>query len=457
MTCSFDFTNSLISIEGDMDDPDMFTHLSEGKYINSFGDNETKTVLVARSLLPLGYQIMPEEFRNGTFNTPCALPAGLAISVEDINDHTTEPVYQCAEPPNNTGTEPQEPSNIIDTEPQAFERMIRHTSEDIRIYPLASEKTKNPPYLLKGKDITVKNLKPVTLIVEGCQGNDKLEISMRYMEEQFKTVGVYPCKNHLEESKMPEKDFNFTLITTPCAYKVIDDHPTALVDIKQELIDNGNFKFHIMFLCLNSCHRKRGKKIELLLKVFNPGKTALLKEEHINLRICKNVKRDYKEHSELGTKRKIYSLDEEQVQVPVKKMHMKMESCQSLAPCGDDPDDPLEQEICKKPLKIQKVEPEIHENSIIEAGLIDSIQIQQFMDSQPSSSTQQTQQYLFEMLSRDDEIMVVSLIKRLGGKYSLVPNDETVLGDRNFPNCNSLQHNFPNFVSVTQDGNTQLF
>lgn len=272
-------------------------------------------------------------------------------------------------------------------EPNKLEELIASDHfESIDIYPLASEKERNPPYLIKGKDITTKNDIPVSFMIEGCKPQDKVRISMRFCDELNKDMPVKCCKMHSDGNGKRPSDlpsyFNFYL-TTKCSYlngtEDALNHPTAEIDLKDQVpaIIDGKFKFSIVFLCLNSCHRQLSKQMELVVIVYNSDWKDLYKKECIDIRVCKNVKRDHREKSQPSNlKRKCVSSDDEP-QTPQKVKMTKAKLLQDIPPIDNS-----------------------------------------------GSSQQQEPSFVFQMKSKTDRTTILTLIERLGGEYQIQPRYE---------------------------------
>lgn len=156
--------------------------------------------------------------------------------------------------------------------------------------------------MIKDTRITTKNDEPVKFCLTGAQPCQVVSVTMRYTEEKYKNSPVNPCLMH--KMKSEDHRFNF-LVSMPtdsdgnCRYDIIQDHPTANLMLNANLLDlNGDFVFYITMKCLNSCHKESGKKMELIFKLKDPSKDGILQENHFEIRVCKNVKRDYKEACE---------------------------------------------------------------------------------------------------------------------------------------------------------------
>ncbi|XP_042891165.1 uncharacterized protein LOC122265802 [Penaeus japonicus] len=178
------------------------------------------------------------------------------------------------------------------------------------VYPVAieaqeSSKMKNKPYLLKDNSITTKDMTPVAFVVSGAKQGQYIQVSMRYSENPNQNKPVNVCRRHQEcvickrnQRDHPE-NFNFCIDQQEkfsCNYTVADGHPTAVLSMTNEVIsENGTAKFNIIFPCLNSCniHRNFGKKLHLILNVFDREWNQLSDAIHYRVRVCKNVKRDH--------------------------------------------------------------------------------------------------------------------------------------------------------------------
>lgn len=97
---------------------------------------------------------------------------------------------------------------------------------------------------------------------------------MRYTDELHKNTAVKPCKLHQDWKQRSETlpaDFNFYLTTECVTYETTESsHPTAVIYIQEGfIVDDEDFTLSVVFLCLNSCHRLHGKKMELGIAVYD--------------------------------------------------------------------------------------------------------------------------------------------------------------------------------------------
>ncbi|XP_063597676.1 uncharacterized protein LOC134774243 [Penaeus indicus] len=182
---------------------------------------------------------------------------------------------------------------------------------EVTIKAQESTKKRNTPYLLKEKFITTKPMIPVAFVVSGARQDQCIEVSMRYSENPNQNKSVNVCKLHQEceickvnQRNHPE-NFNFC-INQPekflCQYILMDGHPTALLTLKDDVIsEDGKATFNIIFPCLNSCniHRSYGKKLHLILKIFDSSQNQLSDLIQYKVKVCKNVKRDHVGNDEL--------------------------------------------------------------------------------------------------------------------------------------------------------------
>ncbi|XP_047477323.1 uncharacterized protein LOC125030945 isoform X2 [Penaeus chinensis] len=184
------------------------------------------------------------------------------------------------------------------------------TRETGAIYPVTiqvqeSSRKKNIPYLLKEDFITTKPVTPVTFVMSGARQDQFIEVSMRYSENPNQNKPVNVCKEHQDceickdnQRNHPE-NFNFCIYQPEkfsCQYNLMDGHPTALLTLTDDVIsEDGQVTFNIIFPCLNSCniHRSYGKKLHLILKIFDREKNQIGNPIQFQVRVCKNVKRDH--------------------------------------------------------------------------------------------------------------------------------------------------------------------
>ncbi|XP_068249865.1 uncharacterized protein [Palaemon carinicauda] len=162
--------------------------------------------------------------------------------------------------------------------------------------PVESNKKRNQPYLIRSSKIATKNDEPVKFCLRGGKANQIVTICMRYTEEKYKHIPVFTCRLHQKENE----NSNFQVSSlggSPIMYRNDEDgHPTAHMVISDVDMDEmSNFIFFVTFVCLNSCHKGNGKKMELVCKLLDPATSQVMKQNNFEVRVCKNVKRDYKE------------------------------------------------------------------------------------------------------------------------------------------------------------------
>ncbi|XP_037775057.1 uncharacterized protein LOC119572144 [Penaeus monodon] len=197
---------------------------------------------------------------------------------------------------------------------------------EVTIQAKESIKKKNTPYLLKEDLITTKPMTPVSFVVSGAKPGQFIEVSMRYSENPNQNKPVTVCKLHQDceicknNQRDHPKNFNFCIYQPEkfsCQYLLMDGHPTAVLTLTHDVIsEDGKVLFDIIFPCLNSCniHRSYGKKLDLILTIFDREKNQLGNPIQFHVRVCKNVKRDHvdDEHS-TASKRMRKSIKEEVV------------------------------------------------------------------------------------------------------------------------------------------------
>ncbi|KAK7067081.1 hypothetical protein SK128_025289 [Halocaridina rubra] len=179
---------------------------------------------------------------------------------------------------------------------RAMMKLINEGMEDqsVNFISVCSEKIRNPPYLIRGNRITSKNAEPVKFRLTGSKPNQVISVCMRYSEEKFKNYPVVVCRLH----QTVKENCNFRVSTSETClvdYDVEMGHPTAYINLRECDVPLGTFEFFVTFICLNSCHKDYGKKMELVLKLMDSAKGTVLRETHHEVRVCKNVKRDYRE------------------------------------------------------------------------------------------------------------------------------------------------------------------
>nr|XP_027233372.1 uncharacterized protein LOC113824784 [Penaeus vannamei] len=211
--------------------------------------------------------------------------------------------------------------------PEDKQTIETETSCQVAIQVQESFKKKNTPYLLKENSITTKPMTPVAFVVSGAKQARYIQVSMRYSENPNQNKPVNVCKLHQDceickdnQSEHP-KNFNFC-INHPekfsCQYSHVDGHPTAILTLVEDVIsEDGKAKFDIIFPCLNSCnvHRHYGKKLHLILEIFDREENQLGNPIQFQVRVCKNVKRDHVDGDEYhkGNKRIRKSIKEEEM------------------------------------------------------------------------------------------------------------------------------------------------
>lgn len=164
---------------------------------------------------------------------------------------------------------------------------------------IQSDKSKNPPYMIGDESkIVTKDKEPIKFCLQGAGVNQIITATLRYTEEKFKNNPVLACKLHRKD------DHAFAFMLSAAGEEVKQDkesileHPTVHFRLQADNLDlNGSFTFYITMLCLNSCHKSDGKKVELVLKVLDgfSNEEQLIKENKFHMRVCRNVKRDFRE------------------------------------------------------------------------------------------------------------------------------------------------------------------
>ncbi|KAK4317189.1 hypothetical protein Pmani_011718 [Petrolisthes manimaculis] len=186
---------------------------------------------------------------------------------------------------------------------------IGNKQVEAEFIPQKCEKQKNPPYLLEQGEIYSKPENPVNIKVKGIEEGQTVSISLQFMAPLLENTPVLACKQHrrgdedtpishppgeLLKYEYPSQ-FSFFSTIKKCDYKLIDDHPTIVIPAQGKDINrDGSMIFNLVFICLNSCHKAKGKQIYLLMKLAD-NKGNVIKEQRFNIRVCKNVKRDHKE------------------------------------------------------------------------------------------------------------------------------------------------------------------
>lgn len=174
---------------------------------------------------------------------------------------------------------------------------IQEESDNSPVFvPIESEKKRNQPYLIRSTKIATKNDEPVKFCLRGAKANQIVTICMRYTEEKYKHIPVNPCRLHQKDNG----NSNFLVSSlggSPVMYRNDEDgHPTAHMVIGHiDMVEMSNFIFFVTFICLNSCHKNNGKKMELVCKLLDPATSQVVSQSNFEVRVCKNVKRDYKE------------------------------------------------------------------------------------------------------------------------------------------------------------------
>ncbi|XP_068249860.1 uncharacterized protein [Palaemon carinicauda] len=170
-------------------------------------------------------------------------------------------------------------------------------SDTADFFAIPSDKSRNPPYLLKDTiNIITKNNEPIKFCLQGADINQIVTVTMRYTEEKYKNNPVLACK-------LDRKEDSFPFVVSPAGEEIeltketINDHPTVHFSLPAQNLDsdNGCFPFYVTVVCLNSCHKNNGKKIQLIMKLVDPQANKIIRESRFNIRACKNVKRDFKE------------------------------------------------------------------------------------------------------------------------------------------------------------------
>lgn len=128
---------------------------------------------------------------------------------------------------------------------------------------------------------------PVNFKVVGVKKEQVVNISLRYMDTMLENNPVVACRQHrLRGEDVPQHapfqhppqellkykypgDFAFFSTMKTCDYELINEHPTAIIQVQEELIDqeDDSMMFNLVFICLNSCHKTRGKHLYLSMKV----------------------------------------------------------------------------------------------------------------------------------------------------------------------------------------------
>ncbi|XP_064089531.1 uncharacterized protein LOC135203626 [Macrobrachium nipponense] len=167
----------------------------------------------------------------------------------------------------------------------------------VNFVAVESEKSKNPPYMIGDESkIVTKDNEPIKFCLQGAKVNQTVIATLRYTEEKFKNNPVHACKLHRKD------DNAFAFILSAAGEEVkqekdsILEHPTVYFQLQADnLVFDGSFTFYITMLCLNSCHKSDGKRVELVLKVLDGNEERPIKENRFNMRVCRNVKRDFRE------------------------------------------------------------------------------------------------------------------------------------------------------------------
>ncbi|XP_064089526.1 longitudinals lacking protein, isoforms J/P/Q/S/Z-like [Macrobrachium nipponense] len=202
-------------------------------------------------------------------------------------------------PPARSVNEPQNQYSNFEDDAGLREMMefIQEESDNSPVFvPIESEKKRNQPYLIRSTKIATKNDEPVKFCLRGAKANQIVTICMRYTEEKYKHIPVNPCRLHQKDNG----NSNFLISSiggSPVMYRNDEDgHPTAHMVIGHvDMVEMSNFIFFVTFICLNSCHKNNGKKMELVCKLLDPTTSQVVSQSNFEVRVCKNVKRDYKE------------------------------------------------------------------------------------------------------------------------------------------------------------------
>ncbi|KAK7067082.1 hypothetical protein SK128_025290 [Halocaridina rubra] len=289
---------------------------------------------------------------------------------------------------------------------QAISFLNSPTSEDeVEFLPLDTDKKRNPPYMLKegskGIKIASKNHEPVKFCHRGAKlPGDTITASLRYSEEKHKSVPVHACLLHRIDSK---NDSNFMVSSaginvgnTKWELEEIIDHPTASFTFPDNITNfYEDFIFFVTFKCLNSCHKDYGKKMELILQHIKKD-GCLYKENRFEVRVCKNVKRDYKEafeEQQNSGKRKRHQRDE-----------MKTPQYQEKSQPG--PSTSQENEINERTAKLQMCEEKIKKE-------VPRDRSQQIFPPQPPNMDSDI--YWFKVPTEFQEHIILGIIKEFGG------------------------------------------
>lgn len=107
------------------------------------------------------------------------------------------------------------------------------------------------------KDIPVK--------VEGAHIGYSVKVGLRYTTGAHYETPVHACRSHEDPN---DSLFPFHVPRLDVSQDKTS-HPTVEIPVPYSAFDDGKFTFSIVFRCLNSCHKKFGKKQELILQLFD--------------------------------------------------------------------------------------------------------------------------------------------------------------------------------------------
>lgn len=128
---------------------------------------------------------------------------------------------------------------------------------------------------------------PVNFKVVGVKKEQMVNISLQYMDPMLENSPVVACGQHrLRGEDVPQHvpfqhlpqellnykyppEFSFFSTMKTCGYELIHEHPTVVIKVQEEDIDqeDDSMMFNLVFICLNSCHKTRGKHMYLLMKL----------------------------------------------------------------------------------------------------------------------------------------------------------------------------------------------
>lgn len=138
---------------------------------------------------------------------------------------------------------------------------------------------------LDSGEIFCKPNYPVNFKVVGIKEEQMVNISLRYMDTMLEDSPVVACAQHrlrgedtsqhalfqhqpqeLLKYKYPS-DFSLFSTMKTCDYKCINEHPTVVIQAQDIDQKDNSMMFNLVFTCLNSCHKTRGKQMYLLMKL----------------------------------------------------------------------------------------------------------------------------------------------------------------------------------------------